>query len=242
MDTHAHLEEVLDLEREVERAKKMGVAAIITMGANLDANRKALQISRKFGGYVFPAIGIHPWEVGRSLKREIEFIGGKVGQCVAIGEVGLDFWISTNVKLQRKAFEVMLEIASDAGKPICVHSRGAWRECFDLVRKHDVRKVVFHWYSGPTDVLKGILDAGYYVSATPAVEYSKKHIEAVKATPIERLLLETDAPVVYKGRVSTPSDVMKTLKAVAKVKTLSESEVARVTTRSAVRFFDLKLR
>ena len=92
-------------------------------------------------------------------------------------------------------------------------------------------------------MLEGILKAGYFISATPSLEYSPEHQKAVKKAPLERLLLETDSPVVFKpgsGKYrSEPKDVVRTLKAVAKIKNVTEAEVAEQTTDNTIKFFDL---
>jgi len=241
VDTHAHLEEVVDLDLEIQKAKKAGVVAMIAVGTNTKANKIALDVSEKFRDYVFPAVGIHPWDTSNCSEEDVKFIRDNAGRCVAIGEVGLDFWIKQDQKAQATVFEKMLTLAKTERKPALVHSRGAWKDCFEAVSRLEVEKAVFHWYSGPLDVLEKILESGYYVSSSPAVEYSKHHREAIEKVPIERLLLETDSPVSYKGVKSTPSDVMKTLKYVSKLKGMDEPEVAEVTTRNAAKLFGLKL-
>jgi TatD DNase family protein len=102
-----------------------------------------------------------------------------------------------------------------------------------------IPKAVFHWFSGPLEILQELLNHGYLISATPAAHYSEKHQKAIREAPLEKLLLETDSPVVYEGRSSEPADVVRTLQAVARIKTISEPEVAKVTTENAVRFFGL---
>jgi TatD DNase family protein len=105
------------------------------------------------------------------------------------------------------------------------------------VKELGIKQAVFHWYSGPRLVLEEILAIGYFISATPALRYSTPHQEAIKETPLERILLETDAPVVYQGRKSRPKDVRITLGEVARLKGLDPSEVWRQTTSNASLLF-----
>jgi len=103
---------------------------------------------------------------------------------------------------------------------------------------------VFHWYTGTSSVLRDIVSQGYFISATPAVEYHEEHRRAVKEIPLERMLLETDAPVVYgRGREfeyeSRPADVVRSLRGAAGLKGMSEAQLAEVTTENAMRFFGL---
>ncbi|TET68860.1 MAG: hypothetical protein E3J40_00380, partial [Dehalococcoidia bacterium] len=103
---------------------------------------------------------------------------------------------------------------------------------------------VFHWFTGFSSVLRGIIDGGYFVSATPAVEYHEEHRRAVREAPLQRLLLETDCPVTY-GRAaryeSKPADVLRDLEAVSQLKGIDETEIAEQTTRNAINFFSLDI-
>jgi TatD DNase family protein len=107
-------------------------------------------------------------------------------------------------------------------------------------------KAVFHWYTGTSSVLRDIIASGYYISVTPAVEYHEEHRRAVKETPLEQLLLETDSPVVYgRGRqgefTSSPADAVRSLKGAAALKDESEAEIAQHTTENAKRLFGIVL-
>jgi len=106
---------------------------------------------------------------------------------------------------------------------------------------------VFHWYSGPLSVLAEIHEAGFFTSATPAVEYGAEHAEAIKETPLDKLMLETDSPVVYhrgteRARPSEPADIAaQVLETVARLKNLDIETIAQNTTKNAISFFNLPL-
>ena len=142
------------------------------------------------------------------------------------------------MKLQRKVFTGLLELAKKNGKPVSVHSRGAWQDCVGISREIGIKKAVFHWFSGPTSTLEEILENGYYVSATPAVAYSPEHRNIVMNTPLDNLLLETDSPVAYRGQISEPSHVLKTLAAVAELKG-KEEVIAEKTTSNSKHLFGI---
>jgi TatD DNase family protein len=104
---------------------------------------------------------------------------------------------------------------------------------------------MFHWFTGPSSVLRDIVSNGYYLSATPAVEYHEEHRRAIKEASLERLLLETDSPVVYRRGTenefeSAPGDVLRSLTGAAKLKDLSQDIVANATSANAVRLFGLQ--
>jgi TatD DNase family protein len=239
IDAHAHLEELHNLEMEFEKARLGGVIGIIAVGSDLASNKRVLEISLSQPGFVFAALGLHPWSLREGFSQEVEFIEQNINKCVALGEVGIDYWIKKDRRLQLAAFTEILNLAERHQKPLILHTRGAWRDVFELIGERRIEKAVFHWYSGPTDTLRKLLNRGYYVSATPAAEYSEPHRQALKEVPLERLLLETDAPVVYKGLESRPSDVVKTLRAVSKLKGVAEKKVAEITTENAIKLFGL---
>jgi TatD DNase family protein len=113
-----------------------------------------------------------------------------------------------------------------------------------MVVSAGLEKAVFHWYTGTSGVLRDIIERGYYISVTPAVEYHEEHRRAVKEAPLDRLLLETDCPVVYqrgteKEFKSSPADAMRSLKGAAVLKGKSEEKLAEITTQNAVRLFGL---
>jgi len=241
IDTHAHLDEFPDLNLVVERAKASGVVAVVAVGQGKASNEKTLSLARSNEGYIFPALGIHPWEVDSDIEAVLSMIKRNLSGCVAIGEIGLDYWIKKDKENQKTVLKGLLTLAAAGGKPVCVHTRGAWEDAHRMVKESNVRRGVFHWYSGPLDVLRSLLDDGYFVSATPATEYSKAHREAIRNTPLDSLLLETDSPVKYKGVEAEPAAVFKTLKFVAALKSLTEEVVSEKTTENAIKLFGLNL-
>jgi TatD DNase family protein len=176
------------------------------------------------------------------VEREVGFVEHCVASALAVGEVGLDYHKRTLAEVpkevQREVFSRQLAIARSAGLPVLVHSRYAWTDALRLVLESNVQVAVFHWFTGFSSVLRGIMDAGFYVSATPAVEYHEEHRRAVRTVPVEQLLLETDTPVWYGRDVryeSRPSDVVRSLMAVAELRGESEDSLAEATTRAAER-------
>jgi TatD DNase family protein len=240
IDTHVHLDEISDPEGAILEARKAGLSAIIAVGSDRASNEKNLAFSKQYGGVIFPALGYHPWNITVSGVRDnLDFIEKHLPEAVAIGEIGLDFKIPLAREIQQAVFEEILGLAWKNDKPVIVHSRLSYVETYESVRKHNVKKAVFHWYSGPMDVLKDLLLMGYYISATPALMYSPKHREAVIAAPIKQILIETDAPTPYQGKVSTPAQVLQTLTELSKIKGMAIEEAARKTTQNARVFFNL---
>ena len=240
IDTHAHLDQVDCVEESLERAKASGVIAVVGVGMDLSSNQRTIELSDQWPGYVLPSLGIHPWSVEESeLDATVEFIENNIDRCIAIGEIGLDYWIKKDRQLQKKAFGRLLQIAADHEKPALTHSRGSYEDVLQMVEESGVKKAIFHWYSGPIEMAEKIVGCGYHISATPAVEYSQKHRQVVQATPLESLVLETDCPVKYNEIVSEPVDVGTTLLEVAKLKAKDADLVASITTHNARQLFTL---
>ena len=246
IDSHAHLEEMEDLDSAIDRAKQNGVVAIVAVGSDYQSNNRVMEIAAKYPDFVYPALGLHPGllhQAASSLEQQFQFIEDNLYQAVAIGEVGLDYHkrvlSNTGKDRQHSVFGMLLSLGKKYGKPVIIHSRYAWRDSFALTKGAGVELAVFHWYTGPSNVLKEILDAGYFVSATLAAEYHAEHRRAVKEAPLEKLLLETDCPVVYQGHRSEPADVTRSLQAAAEIKGLSVDVVAEKTTRNATSLFGL---
>jgi len=234
IDTHAHLDQVENVGQALEHARAAGVKAVVGVGMDLTSNRRIVELADEWPGFVLPALGIHPWSVDETeLDAVVEFMGSHMDRCVAIGEIGLDYWIEKDKELQVRVFRRLLQIAAENDLPAMTHSRGSYEDVLNMVIESGVKQAVFHWYSGPVEMAEKIVGRGYHISATPAVEYSKKHREVIEMVPLENLLLETDCPVKYNEIVSEPANVEVTLREVARLKGLDAAAVARATTKNA---------
>ena len=250
IDTHAHLEEIKNLKKALASARAANIMAVVGVGSDYDSNRKVLDFAQVYSGFIYPALGLHPGLLKSSeIDYNLEFIEAHIDEAVAIGEVGLDYHKKVRAvadkDLQQHALREVLKIAKVHEKPVIIHSRYAWQDSLNLVEEAQLEKVVFHWYTGTSSVLRGIVSHGYFISATPAVEYHEEHRRAVKEIPVERLLLETDSPVVYRRGSefeyeSEPAHVLRVLNGVARLRGMSEAQIAEVTTDNALKFFCLQ--
>jgi len=251
IDTHAHLDEIAGLEAVLAAARRAGVSAVVAVGQDVASNQKVLELAKAYHGFIFPALGWHPWNIREAdIEKNLSFIESHIGEAAAVGEVGLDYHkrvrASADKDLQKQVLGEILRIARAHGRPALIHSRYAWRDALEAVAAAGLAKAVFHWYTGTSGVLRDIIARGYYISVTPAVEYHEEHRRAVKETPLEKLLLETDAPVVYaRGRegefTSSPADVVRSLRGAAVLKGVSDAEIARVTTENAGRLLGIDI-
>jgi TatD DNase family protein len=236
-----------DTDGVIARAKTVGIEAVLTMGTNLESNKKTLELAQIFPGYVYPCLGIHPSNLyEENLTETLNHIIKYAGKIIAIGEIGLDYSYSSaeNKKLrikQRDIYIKLLKIARTFSMPVSIHSRSAYKDSLDLLLEYGPKKAVFHWFDGPLHVLKEILNLDFYISATPATVYSKGLRKALAKAPLDQILLETDSPVFLRNenRMSEPSDLVITLRALAELKSLSEDYVVDVIKRNTENLFHL---
>lgn len=252
-DTHAHLDQLKDLEASLKEAHEAGVAGIVAMSMNVRSCEEGLKIKNTYSQpKIYLGMGMHPSDASSTdLHLIVRLIREHHLELHAVGEIGLDFWYKDVRKddmkknEQRGVYRQLLALAKEFDLPAVIHSRGAWRECLQLATEAGVKKAEFHWYSGPLDVLEDILKAGYYVSTSPSVAYSPQSREAMKAAPIERTLIETDCPVFYKydgnddGYEARPKDVFRTLKACSELKQLDPQKALSILNKNAEEFFNL---
>jgi TatD DNase family protein len=240
IDGHVHLSEIEPSERAVENAVKAGVKRMVAVAMNLGSCRKTLALADRFPDNVLPAIGYHPWSIkAEDVEDTLLFITKNIHRCVALGEVGIDYKVKVKKKLQKAVFSKLLNLAVKSNKPVIIHSRFSHQRTYEMAVGAGVEKAVFHWYSGPADILDNIIASGFFVSATPALAYSPHHQAAMKRAPVERILIETDAPVQYGDRLSEPADLKETLFHLSMIKKIPEDKLAGIVTKNAERFFGL---
>lgn len=214
--------------------------AIVAVGQDMASNQKTMEIAGQYPGFVFPAMGYHPWRLRADADDDtLAQIDANLVHCVALGEVGLDYKAKTKKKVQKALFPKILAVAKKHDKPVIVHCRYSHETAFRMIQEAGLKKAVFHWYSGPLELIPLIAGAGYYMSACPALLYNPYHAKAIQAVPLANLLLETDSPVNYRELAARPAHVQITLREVARVKEMSAEAIADQTTKNARLCFGL---
>ena len=266
IDTHAHLDDAkfsADQDEVLRRALQVGVARIITVGADLPSTRSAVALSERYPS-VFATVGIHPHgaqNASPSALCELRDLASHP-RVVAIGEIGLDFYRDWSPRdAQRAAFEAQLDLAAEIGKPVVVHIRdehgetSAYDEALNTLRAWlsgrrngdtEARSPgVLHCFSGDLGTAESVLELGFYLGVDGPVTYpNAKELQSVIAqVPLERLLLETDCPYLApqsrRGRRNEPAFLPEIALEIAQIRAIAPQEVARVTTLSACRVFGL---
>ena len=252
-DTHAHLDARQfepDREAVIERALTASIQ-IITMGTDLDSSEQAVALAHKHG--IFAAVGIHPHEAHRFVrgaqldpnaltKLETLLQDERVS---AIGEIGLDYFKDYSPReAQLIAFREQLALAQRLKRPVVIHNREAEGDVLALLKSSDTFGVV-HSFTGDTALARKILDLGFYLGINGIVTFPKSQAlcEAVKAIPLDRLLIETDspylAPVPQRGKRNEPLYVRHVAECVAQLGNLSLGELAAITLENAQQLFHI---
>jgi len=251
IDTHCHLdfpEYNPDRDEVIQRASAQGIDYIINIGSSLEGSRRSLELAKKYD-FIYATVGLHPHEAD-TFNKEIEAALrdlAKEDKVVAIGETGLDFFKNfSKQENQRPLFLSMIRLAKELGLPLVIHNRQAENETLKFLKDAMPVRAVVHCFSGDENFLKECLDLGFFVSFTCNITYKKAQNlrNLVKILPLDRLMLETDAPYLspegFRGKRNEPMHVKLLAEEVARIKEISIDEVARATTSNAKQFFNLK--
>ena len=253
VDTHTHLNDKKFLGKEketIERAREAGVTRLINFGDTMESSRKAVELAGAFEG-VFAGVGIHPEEAFEMSSADDEALAAmtKETRVVAIGEIGLDYyWVkeAEQRQLQRKIFIRQLDLARQLHLPVCIHDREAHGDTLDILKKEGKGlRGVLHCYSGSLEMAREFLKMGFYLGVDGPLTFKNaaKLPEIVRETPLERLLVETDAPymapVPMRGKQNEPAFVKFIAKKLSELKGIDLDEIARQTTRNAKELYDL---
>lgn len=224
IDAHIHLDRY---QEELDAAlQQMVEHRLFAIGVSMDipSYERTLEISRRCE-LVLPAFGIHPWNASEYADR-LGDVGWAVEQTPLFGEIGLDHHFIQDVSLypaQRAVFEFFLAAAREQNKMVNLHTKGAEEEVLQLLEKHDVQRVIVHWYSGPVEVFRRLAARGAYFTFGPELLESK-HIQVLaRECPLEHLLTETDnaGQRLPDGSVRMPLLVRDVVTALAGVREMS---------------------
>jgi TatD DNase family protein len=207
---------------------------------DIESNRAIIDIAQRFPGTVYPAVGYHPWSISAGeIEENVAFVRKMLPSCVALGEVGIDYKTKVKKKVQWEVYGRLLSIAREADKPVIIHCRFSHARTYEITVSGGIERAVFHWFTGEKEVLVRLLDSGYFISVTPALSYSPFHREAAAFAPLDRILIETDAPVEYQDKMSEPADLPFTLRELAQIKGIPVEEAERITDENTRSFYRL---
>ena len=255
IDTHCHLdgEEFCDdLDAVVARAKETGVEAVGVPGIDLKSCETVMEVCRRYPGYCYPMLGLHPEEVRGDWESVLAQLRQyRLSDIIAIGEVGLDFYWSREFEMEQlQAFEEQVRWSVEMQLPLMIHCRKAQNELVAILKKYkdNLPGGVFHCFTGNALEAQELLQFDRFVLGIGGVlTFKKSHLpEVLPATvPLNRIVLETDAPymapVPKRGERNEPAFVAYVMKRLAEAYGVSDEEVARQTNANCEKILNISV-
>lgn len=248
VDTHCHLDwNAFEADRDevIKRAIDSGVTRLLTIGVDVPSSRRAVELAAQYAE-VYAAVGVHPNDCAdfdAALLQEVRALAQQP-KVIAIGEIGLDYyWHKVDHNIQARAFQAQLELAAELNKPVIVHSREAAADTIGVLEQftqHAARLTgTLHSYFDDLAIMQRAFDIGFYCGVTGPITFKKsdREREIVRHAPLDRLLIETDAPfltpVPHRGQRNEPAYVRHVAAMIAQIKELTVNAVAQQTTQNA---------
>jgi len=243
VDSHAHLDDrafAKDRAALIARCFEESIG-IVTIGADLRSSREAVRLAARHRA-IWATVGVHPHDAKTVTEEVLAEIEELARRAVGIGEIGLDYYRDLSPRdVQRRAFSAQLELASRLGLPVVIHNRESTDDLLAILREHPaVHRGVIHSFLGDRDLAETFLAMGFYLGIGGPITFPKNETlrEAVRAVPLDRVLLETDCPyltpVPYRGRRNEPAYVRFVAEAIAELKGTPVGEIERMTTANAL--------
>ncbi len=246
-DSHAHYtDKAFNEDRKdlLDSLEESGICGVVCCGADLESAKEALELSKKYD-YIYFSVGVHPEEVETLPENYIEQLKAmaKHEKCVAIGEIGLDYyWTKETKEKQIKTFCEQIELSKELNLPIIVHDRDAHGDTMDILKKYKPSGVV-HCFTGSVEMAKEVISLGMYIGLGGVVTFknARKAVEVAEFVPIEKLLLETDcpymAPVPMRGKRNYSGYISFVAEKIGEIKNISPQDVLDKTADNCRKLF-----
>lgn len=249
-DTHAHYDSgAFNADRFdiLASMPEKNVGLIVDPGCDLESSRAAIALAEKYS-FVYAAVGWHPEDMDKLTDEGFDEMIKLMHhpKCVAVGEIGLDYYWDAEHKGEQKALFIrQIELALELDKPVIVHDREAHGDSFDIVSRYPELRGVFHCYSGSAEMAAELLKRGWYLGFDGPVTYknARKTVEVALECPLDRMLLETDspymAPVPVRGTRNDSRNVRYIAEKIAALRGLDTDELIRLTAENGKRLFGI---
>jgi len=249
-DSHCHLDDPLlaaNLPRVLAGARAAGVTGFLIPGVHPDGWGGIAQLAAGDSG-IFPAFGVHPMHADLISPEILHKLQHLTRHASAIGEIGLDYAIpAPSREVQQSALRAQLQVAVKAGLPVLIHCRKAFGDLLEILEQEGVARIggVMHAFSGSPETARDCIRLGLHVSLAGTVTYPNavRPPAVARAVPLERLLLETDAPDLapepHRGGINLPEYLLETARSLAQIRGTSLEELGRASTANASRLFRL---
>ena len=247
-DTHAHYDaDAFDGDRHalLPELYAGGVELIIDPGCDVKSSRAAVELAEEFP-FVYAAAGIHPEELSGMADGDLEIIRELAAheKCVAIGEIGLDYyWDPEHREEQKSLFARQLELALKLDMPVIIHDREAHADTLEVLSAYSGLRGVFHCYSGSAEMAKELIKRGWYIGFDGPITFknARRNIETLEICPLDRILIETDSPyltpVPKRGKRNNSRNLCYIAEKIAEVKGIGAEDAARITLENGRRLF-----
>ena len=250
IDTHCHISDEAfagDEEGYISRAQEVGVEIMLQPDVDSKERKAMFDLADRHPGVLYPMLGLYPGSVDQSWREEIErMLEYSDRSVVALGEIGLDYYYGKEfAKEQKEALDWQLDYAAQRSLPVNIHLRDAMGDFLDILRRHKGLRGNMHAYSGSYESFLELQRLGdWYIGVGGVVTFKKASLaEVVRRVPLERIVLETDAPyltpVPFRGRRNESSYIPFIAAKVAELKGVTIDEVAEVTTSNARNLFEI---
>ncbi len=251
IDAHCHLSfpDFDDSREEIAADSVLSMDAVIDSAPSMRDAAKSLALAKKWPGFVFSCIGLHPDEIPKLSNRQIEdhmdFIRSNKEKIVAVGEVGIDNFHVTKDADRARCKEVFIQfigLAKEIKKPLVIHARDDAGEAVETLTANAAKDIILHCFGSP-DSVATVVENGWFASLPTLIVRSNKHKRIAKDLPLENILTETDSPFLspVKNGINVPKNVRVVVEAIAAEKGISFKEVDKATTLNAVRAFSLPI-
>ncbi len=249
-DAHAHYDDDKfseDREEVIKAIEENGVCKVVNASVDIDTSKTVLRFTDKYPIF-YGAVGIHPENIDNLPENYLEILANLYSEnkkIVAIGEVGLDYYWDIPREPQHKIFGEQLALVNDLDSPVVIHDREAHRDTLDFLRKYRPKKALLHCYSGSAEFLKEILRLGCFISLGGTVTFknARHSVEVAQQVPLDRLLLETDAPylspVPFRGKRNQSDYIIYAAKKIAELRGVTAQEILDITCENAHRFYGI---
>jgi len=244
-DSHAHYTDTKfdEVRNEIlSNLRDNGVEYVISCSVDGEDSKANIKLAEKYD-YIFCAVGIHPENL--SSNTEISTIKelASFEKCVAIGEIGLDYYFDdTNKEEQKRVFIEQIKLANELNLPVIVHDREAHEDTLKILKEYRPKGVV-HCFSGSVEMAKEILKLGMYIGVGGVITFknSKKLPDVVKIIPDDKLLVETDCPYLapepFRGKICNSSLIYYSAQKIAEIKQTETEEILNITNNNAKELF-----
>ena len=248
-DTHAHMDDrAFDADRQalLSDLPNQQIALLMNPGCSLESSRNAVKLAEEFD-YIYAAVGSHPDaadEVNEEVLEEYRKLCKLSSKVKAIGEIGLDYHYEDIPRdLQKKAFRAQMALAGELDLPAIVHERDAHEDGMTIVKEFPQVKGVFHCYSGSAEMVRQLVDLGWYIGFTGVLTFknARKAVEVAASIPIDRIVLETDCPYMapepFRGKRNDPGKLYRMAEKLAEIRGMSVEEIHRITVENGKRLY-----